>query len=179
MTKDEAIERIFKTGILKKICRQIADPSFSDDLEQEIYVAMLRKPEPLLQELWDKGQMHFYLTRVATNLYRSSTSKFTKKHKQFEHNDDVSTISDMYYAENSDPEQIEQIMIASKKIISSWDKPNEFPYLQQLFLLYLQSPSMAEISRLTGIPYRTVKKTINELKQKLKNDERISDFFDN
>lgn len=179
MTKNDVISFVFKSKMLSQICSQIADPLFRDDLEQEIYIVILKKDEQTLVQLWESKQMRFYLTRIAINMYRSSSSKFTKVYKQYEHFEQVDEIPETEVALNFDHARTPDLLFEIvQSEMSKWDKPTDFPYFKQLFWLYLRSPSMAEMSRLTGIPYRTIKHTIFELKQKLKKAIYDTGYFD-
>ena len=46
------------------------------DLSQMVYLILLEYDESKLQDLWENGQINFFLVRIILNQYRSSNSPF-------------------------------------------------------------------------------------------------------
>ena len=81
------IEEIAKTGLLRDIIKNIG---FTEqkcnlkDLEQDLYVDLLEEPPNNLKELYNNGQLKYYLTRLVLNNIRSKTSQYYYKYKKDE-----------------------------------------------------------------------------------------------
>lgn len=54
------------------------------DLCQMVYLVLLEYDETKLQDLWDNGQINFFLARVIINQYRSSNSPFHTLFRKFQ-----------------------------------------------------------------------------------------------
>lgn len=78
-----AVEQILDAGYVEDIISNIGvDPDFKDDLVQDIYVILLEYDQTLLQELVNKKQIKFFISRIITNQYCSKTSPFYKQYKK-------------------------------------------------------------------------------------------------
>lgn len=53
------------------------------DLAQMVYLALLDYPEDKLADLWEHGQINFFLARIILNQYRSRTSRFYFQVRKF------------------------------------------------------------------------------------------------
>lgn len=78
------LNKIANERIVETICKNIGvSPKYMDDLVQEIYVILLEYDQDKLQEIYDKGQLNFWLTRIIKNQYCSTTSPFYKKYRKY------------------------------------------------------------------------------------------------
>ena len=69
---------------VETICKNIGvSPKYMDDLVQEIYLILLEYNQTKLQELYDNGQINFFLTRIIKNQWCSNTSPFYKKYRKY------------------------------------------------------------------------------------------------
>ena len=63
------------------------------DLAQMVYLILLEYDETKLQDLWDHGQINFFIARVILNQYRSVNSPFYKLfRKHGKRQEDIETI---------------------------------------------------------------------------------------
>ena len=81
MTKYEIIDELSKNATVEKIVNKLIQSSknrfdFPDDLIQDIYVLLLEKDEDLIVNLYNKGELGFYLLKVARNQLLSVNSKY-------------------------------------------------------------------------------------------------------
>ena len=96
--QQKIIYNICKSGQLKSIIQNITKNSEDEDykdLEQDIYMELLEKPENVLESIYNRGQISYYLTRIVMNNIKSKTSRFYykyKKNKRVETNMDDDTI---------------------------------------------------------------------------------------
>lgn len=84
MTRNDVIEEIAKTGLLHTIIQNIGGTTDEDlkDLEQDIYLDLYTKEEKLLTDLYEKGQLKFYLARIVSNNIHSSSSRYFTTYKK-------------------------------------------------------------------------------------------------
>ena len=85
MTKKEVLEKISKEKIIEDIVNGIAKSKDDQlkDLIQDMYMLLLEKDEEFVVNLYESGEIKFYLTRVALNNIRSTSGPFWCKYKRF------------------------------------------------------------------------------------------------
>ena len=93
MTKYEIIDELSKNATVEKIVYKLLSSSknrfdFPDDLVQDIYVLLLEKDEDLIVNLYDKGELGFYLLKIAKNQLLSKNSPYYTKYIKFLANSD-------------------------------------------------------------------------------------------
>ena len=72
---------------VETMVENIAHRSLTDDLKdlcQMVYVILLEYDEERLRDLWDNGQINFFLARIIINQYRSSTSPFHAMFRKYQ-----------------------------------------------------------------------------------------------
>lgn len=88
MTKNEVIEELSKEGIVEKIVYKLLSSSKNrfdapDDLIQDIYLLLLEKEDELVISLYNKGELGFYLLKIAKNQLLSANSPYYTKYIKF------------------------------------------------------------------------------------------------
>ena len=95
MTKYEIIDELCKNATVEKIVNKLVSSSknrfdFPDDLIQDIYVLLLEKDEDLIVNLYNKGELGFYLLKVVRNQLLSTNSPYYTKYIKFRaYSDDI------------------------------------------------------------------------------------------
>ena len=95
MTKYEIIDELSKNATVEKIVNKLIQSSknrfdFPDDLIQDIYVLLLEKDEDLIVNLYNKGELVFYLLKVVRNQLLSKNSPYYTKYIKFRaYSDDI------------------------------------------------------------------------------------------
>lgn len=87
MTKYEIVQEIARCRRVEVMVENIAHHSLTADLKdlcQMVYLVLLEYDEAKLQDLWDNGQINFFLARVIINQYRSSNSPFHTLFRKFQ-----------------------------------------------------------------------------------------------
>lgn len=77
MTSYEIIEQLAKAGTVEGMVANIAHTPLTDDLRdlcQMVYVILLEYDADKIVELYDKGQMGFFIARIILNQFRSKHS---------------------------------------------------------------------------------------------------------
>ena len=81
MTKYEVVDIIAKEHIVERIVNKLLSSSKNpfdcpEDLIQDIYLLLLQKDDDLIINLYNKGEIGFYLLKVARNQLLSVNSKY-------------------------------------------------------------------------------------------------------
>ena len=96
MTKYEVIDIIAREHLVEKIVYKLLPCSknpfdYPEDLIQDIYLILLNSDENLIVSLYNKGELGFYLLKVARNQLLSVNSKYYYTYiKLAAHSDDLS-----------------------------------------------------------------------------------------
>ena len=93
MTKVEIIDELSRTNTVEKIIYKLLPTSKNqfdcpDDLIQDIYVLLLEKDDKLIIDLYNKGELGFYLLKIAKNQLLSANSPYFYKYIKFRANSD-------------------------------------------------------------------------------------------
>lgn len=81
MTKYEVIDIIAREHLVDRIVNKLLSSSKNpfdcpEDLIQEIYLLLLQKDDDLIVNLYDKGELAYYLLKIARNQLLSVNSKY-------------------------------------------------------------------------------------------------------
>lgn len=172
MTATEVILSLQKSGELQKLCRTVAPPRYSDDLTQEVLLALLEKPASKIVEMHTNGYLKWYVVRMACNMYNSKHSGFHKLYRQFditENEIELIEAIDTVYCEDSDQTEQQRIDRCNAAYTRLSDGA-KYPYEQKLLDLYLQVKNVSKMSRETGIPRRTLIVQIKAIVQRIKDE---------
>lgn len=86
MTRTEIVERLARERrvetMVENIARQPLDADLSD-LAQMVYLILLEYDEDKLADLWEHGQIQFFIARIIINQYRSTSSPFYKQIRKY------------------------------------------------------------------------------------------------
>lgn len=79
---------------IEEIIKNIApaDPD-NEDLIQDVALVVLEKPPEFISELYDKGQLKYYIARVIMNNLFSASSPYYCKYKKHRNTLDISKLS--------------------------------------------------------------------------------------
>lgn len=69
--------------IVANVCRPCTDPSSLADLAQMVYLILLTYDAEKVVDLWERGQMDFFIVRVVINQYRSKNSPYYHTLREF------------------------------------------------------------------------------------------------
>ena len=93
MTKYEVINIIAKEHLVERIVNKLLSSSKNpfdcpEDLIQDIYLLLLQKDDDLIVNLYNKGEIGFYLLKIARNQLLSANSPYYTKYIKFRANSD-------------------------------------------------------------------------------------------
>lgn len=77
--KQNIINKIAKDRMVETIVANVAKDTTDEDLTdlcQDIYLALMEKDEDIIVDLYEKGNLNFYITRIVLNNVDSKTSRF-------------------------------------------------------------------------------------------------------
>ena len=80
------VEKLARERRVETMVENIAkQPLTADlkDLAQMVYLILLEYDEGKLQDLWEHGQINFFIARVILNQYRSANSPFHKLFRKY------------------------------------------------------------------------------------------------
>ena len=95
MTKLEIIDELSRSNTVEKIIYKLLPCSknpfdYPEDLIQDIYVLLLEKDDKLIIDLYNKGELGFYLLKIARNQLLSVNSPYYQKYIRFlAHSDEI------------------------------------------------------------------------------------------
>ena len=93
MTKVEIIDELSRTNTVEKIIYKLLPTSKNqfdcpDDLIQDIYLLLLEKDDTLIIDLHNKGELGYYLLKIARNQLLSKNSPYYTKYIKLKANSD-------------------------------------------------------------------------------------------
>ena len=93
MTKYEVIDIIAREHLVERIVNKLLSSSKNpfdcpEDLIQDIYLLLLQKDDDLVVNLYNKGEIGFYLLKIARNQLLSKNSPYYQKYIRFLANSD-------------------------------------------------------------------------------------------
>lgn len=148
-----------------KTCKKVL-PEMADDLSQEVMLTLFEKPEAKIMAAYNGGYFLFYVVRIILNLARSKNSSLHKKYGHLNVNEEI---QDHHLEADDYSTDVDSQFQQAQDEMNRWAKDGDYPYEKNLFELHLQLGNKKELSRKTGIPYRSICYTIDNCKDKIKN----------
>ena len=78
------VEKIANEKTVETVIKNITKDSKDEDLKDlanDIYLELLEKPAELLEAIYDRDQMNYYITRIVMNNINSKTSRFYYRYR--------------------------------------------------------------------------------------------------
>ena len=82
----EIVDAVGRKRLVEAIVQNIASRSLTPELRdlcQEIYFILLTYDAERLSDIYERGEMGFFIARIAMNQYRSSTSPFNTLYRKY------------------------------------------------------------------------------------------------
>ena len=86
MTKQDIIQELADNNTIHEIVNNIIkSPLTEDELDfiQDLYIELLSKDDKVIEDLYNKNQLKFFITRIVLNNLRSVTSPFYYKYRRW------------------------------------------------------------------------------------------------
>lgn len=96
MTKYEVINIIARDHLVERIVNKLLSSSKNpfdcpEDLIQDVYLLLLQKDDNLIVDLYERGELAYYLLRIVRNQLLSKNSPYYQKYIRFKsQSDDIS-----------------------------------------------------------------------------------------
>lgn len=85
-TRNEIVESLARERVVEHMVCNIVHADMSADLEdlsQFVYMVLLKLDQDKLTDLWEKGQIRYFIARVILNNWRVSRSAFRNEITKF------------------------------------------------------------------------------------------------
>jgi hypothetical protein len=164
-TKNQIIEELYRSKEFNDCIGKMEPEHLRDDLRAEVVLILLETDDQRLIAIHSAGALKYYTVRIIINLIQSKTSKFYKNYRQ-----QMAEITDRFTAEDEmDIEERAAREDIEERALREID--NLYWYNSGIVKLYMKLGNFRAIEKDTGIPYasayKTVKKSFNEIKQKV------------
>lgn len=83
MSKRDIIEHLAKSRIIEDFAEKFCKSPYVKDLCQDLYIALLEKPDDLIIELYEKKELIYYIRKMLRLNINSNTSPFYSKYEKF------------------------------------------------------------------------------------------------
>ena len=163
MTRDQIIADMYRNKDVADAIGKMEPEGLRDDLRQEIFQVLCELPEERLLEMHREGWLKWFIVRTMLNMIKSDRSTFWYKFRR-----QFVEVSDEMGREPEAPEDEARDQGRVREGVNGlhW-------YEAKLIEIYAANgQNIAKISRETGIPYRSLFKTIKKVKEKLKKEVR-------
>jgi len=157
--RDEILRLMYADPDISEAIGKMDPPDLRDDLRQEIFLVLAEMDEALLIQRFNEGWLRYYIVRTMLNMIKSDRSTFFNRFRRgFEELGDVGErIAD-------EGQEGEDKSLEGHLSQLHW-------YERKLIEIYSENGrNVAKISRETGIPYRSLFKTIKKTKAVLKSE---------
>ena len=153
--RSDILVEFWQSHELNEAISKMHPVELQEELKSELFLRIAEIPEEKLIDLYNKKQLRFYVVRIMLNLIRSTDHKFYKKFRNF--------------VEYVPIEVVEQEQLDVTNIVKEHYE-SLYWYEKEIFRLYTFefNCNAKKLSIALGIPYISVVRTINKIKQDLK-----------
>lgn len=180
MNKEQILSKIYSDKEYDKAIRNICKDKvhFFDDLKQELFLALLQKPEEVLIELYTQGKLKFYFVRMVMNQVNSNGSPFYRKYRMLEYNHESATPVESVTVQSEDEDiaciscSFDILQYIKDNKILNWDQVELFNLYYRLHPSFLEEDISVQMSYLTiakklGLSKPNISQQINSVKYKI------------
>jgi DNA-directed RNA polymerase specialized sigma24 family protein len=163
MNRSEIIEKMYADPDVAEAIGKMEPEWLRDDLRQEIFLVLCEQTDEKLSEMARDGWLKWFIVRTMLNMIKSDRSTFWYKfRRQFDEvQEGMAKVTEPTDEVERDAERVRDGVDGLH-----W-------YEAKLIEIYAANgQNIAKISRETGIPYRSLFKTIKKVKGKLKREVR-------
>jgi hypothetical protein len=155
VTRNDILVEFWQSHEVNEAISKMHPIELQEELKSELFLRIAEIPEEKLIDLYNKKQLRFYVVRIMLNLIRSTDHKFYKKFRNFVEYVPIEVV---------EQEQFDVTTIVKEQYESL------YWYEKEIFRLYTFefNCNAKKLSIALGIPYISVVRTINKIKQDLK-----------
>lgn len=190
MTRDRIISQLFSGKGFNDCIAKMEPAHLQDDLKMEVMTVICELSEDALYDLYNRGKLEHYTTRVIVNMIINKYSPFFKKYR----GQSIQYMENLYESEDERDEfdfrSVLRAMARQNNALLANDEEeiaerqereeaedyamanvdNLYWYDAELLKLYVKHGNYRAIEKETGIPfgscYKNIQKSIQELKQR-------------
>lgn len=153
------VEKVYTSQWFKEVIEKMEPKQLQEDLRQEVIMVLLELGEQRITQMEADGMLKFYTIRTILNMIKSDRSKFFTMFRNYEEIADIK--------EQVDDEYLEQPEIDLNTIFTN---TREQLYEKDMLFHYCYSfdRNALAMSRGTGIPYKTIIRTLTNAKNRVK-----------
>lgn len=159
MGRNEIIADLYTDKDIDTAIGKMNPPELREDLRQEMFLVLCELSEDRLFTMYEGGYLKFFLVRTMLNMIKSDRSTF---HKRFRA---VFTEFNEWHSKYT-TDEFEAKEGALKCVTEALD--GLAWYEREILKLYSETRNIVKISKDTKIPYRSLFKTIQNAKRKMK-----------
>jgi hypothetical protein len=175
MKAKEIINKIAAGREYKDICRNIAKGNqLYEDLFQELIIILCEYDPVKLEDIYDRGQIKWFIIKILTNQYKSKHSPFHKKFRAFS---ERTTISDIDFPEDPTDNNEDLLNIVDTAIERHLFTDQNDWYETNLFKSYIEVGSLRKLSQKTGISRSAISYSVDGFKNTIKKKEKEMNQF--
>ena len=159
MTKNSIIEQVYTSSWLDDVIGKMHPEDLRDDLKQEAIMVLLEMDEQRLLEMQQSGMIKFFTIRIVINMIKSDRSKFFVMFRNYQ---ELPVIPDKIEEDYTEVPEI--------PLDTIFDSTREDLYERDMLFHYCYSfdGNALAMARGTGIPYKTVIRTLINAKNRVK-----------
>jgi len=154
LKRDQIITNLYLSKDINDAINKIEPYWLRDDLKSEVFLVLCEMEESRLLQMFNDGYLKYFIVRTILNMAKSDRSNFSRTFRRV-----YEEVSDNYQVEVYD-ESISDKLRKSMEVLHWYEK--------EIFRLYSESGNLLKVSRDTGIPYRSLLKTVKKVKTLLK-----------
>lgn len=93
------VDRLARNRVVEDMIKNMNINDYPDDLAQEIYLILLEYDKEKIEDIYNKNQINFFISRIITNQAFSKNSPFYLNYKKWDFNKE-----DLYFENDVDTE---------------------------------------------------------------------------
>lgn len=162
MTRNSIIEGIYRDKQYLNYCKQVCGiGDIYNDLFQYVVLYLMEMNEDKLIALSESGGLRMYVARIIYINAKSERSEFNKQYK------DRLIYADMIEYEATDENIFFLIQQELENEVQECNAKNIYPASAKLLQIYAECGSYQEVANRMNIPYKTVRRVIITLREKI------------
>lgn len=158
MDKNKVVAEFYESDWFNQALNKMDPECLRNDLKQEVFLVLLEMPEKKFFELHEQGFLKFFAIRTMLNMIKSDRSNFFKMFRN---------LVDMPIKEVAEVDYEEPREVC---LDCAFQNSRDQLYERDMFYHYTYTfdRNALALSRGTQIPYKTVTRTIQNAKQRIK-----------
>lgn len=165
MNRNQIIEEIYNDKQYIDYCLKVCKSDLHQDLFQYTVLYLMEMPKGKLEAIYKCGELRMYVARI---IYINANSKRSQFNKQFNITDsdfDLTRVADVQPEEDLTLQKVE---IKLQEEVLFCHQKNIYPASVKLLEIYSELGSYQKVANATRIPYKTVRRHIQGLTEKIK-----------